>query len=280
MKDRPHSTPEGKPESDQKIEQVDEGPLRWLPPVIESAYSRLAPREQELSEQEIVDAESLAATRRVSQPGDEYPLEATPFVSHLQPGRGDEILAAIKHDYWVQRLGEYQQRKVTAAPGLVNVPGMPAIPGVNNWLPIGPAVVAQGQAVGRPAVAGRVGRIAISSGGNRLYAATANGGVFRSDDVGHSWYSLMDGFDLDPNNFASTSLACGAIAINPVDPDRVYVGTGEGDTDDIFKRRLTGALPSYRGVGPIRSDNGGLTWVSEVSTPSLAGKAFYALAVD
>ncbi len=51
MKDRPYSTPEGKPEFDQKIEQADEGPLRWLPPVIESAYSRLAPREQELSEQ-------------------------------------------------------------------------------------------------------------------------------------------------------------------------------------------------------------------------------------
>src|SRR5215471_11973550 len=99
MRDRPHSTPEGKPEYGQKIEQADEGPLQWLPPVIESAYSRLAPREQELPEQEIMDAESLAATRRVSQPGDEYPLRATPFVSQLQPGRGGEILAAITHDF-------------------------------------------------------------------------------------------------------------------------------------------------------------------------------------
>ena len=274
MADRTRSTPEREPESDQEIELSDEGPQRWLMPVIESAYSRLIPREQEMSEPEIVHVESLAAIRRVRQPSEEDPLEEAPFASHLQPGRGDEILGVIKHDHWVQRLREYQQRKSTAALGML------AIPGVNNWRFIGPAVVARGQAVGRPAVAGRVGRIAISSGGSRLYAATANGGVFRSDDAGRSWYSLMDGFDLDPNNFASTSLACGAIAIDPGKPDRIYVGTGEGDTDAAFPRRLTSALPSYRGVGPIRSDDGGSTWVPEVSTPPLAGFAFYELAVD
>ena len=30
------------------------------------------------------------------------------------------------------------------------MPGMPAIQGTNNWVPIGPAVVAHGQAVGDP----------------------------------------------------------------------------------------------------------------------------------
>src|SRR5262249_55877213 len=56
-----------------------------------------------------------------------------------------------------------------------------------------------------------------------------------------------------------------------------------GDTYAIFKSRLTGALPAYRGVGPIRSDDGGATWHSEptaTGSPELAGKAFFALAVD
>jgi len=34
----------------------------------------------------------------------------------------------------------------------------------------------------------------------------------------------MDSFDQNPANFASTSLACGAIAIDPANPDRIYVG--------------------------------------------------------
>jgi hypothetical protein len=60
----------------------------------------------------------------------------------------------------------------------------------------------------------------------------------------------------------------------------VYVGTGEGDTDAIFASRLVNALPCYKGVGPIRSDDGGGSWYSEPSNPSLAGYSFYQIAVD
>ena len=60
-------------------------------------------------------------------------------------------------------------------------------------------------------------------------------------------------------------------------------GTGEGDTNALFSVRVTGALPCYRGVGAIRSDDGGVTWVNEptaASSPTLAGAAFFSLAVD
>jgi hypothetical protein len=130
---------------------------------------------------------------------------------------------------------------------------------------------------------GRVAGIAVAPGGKLAYAASANGGVFRTDDGGFSWRPLMDDFDLNPTNFASTSLACGAIAIDLKDPQRVYVGTGEGDTYAIFSMRLTNALPAYRGIGPIRSDDGGKTWVTEATDPGnppLAGEAFFGLAVD
>jgi hypothetical protein len=93
----------------------------------------------------------------------------------------------------------------------------------------------------------------------------------------------MDGFDLDPTIYASTSTACGAIAIDLNDPDRVYVGTGEADTFGYWSSRVVNALPSYHGVGAIRSDDGGKTWNLEstaTGSPTLAGSAFYALAVD
>jgi hypothetical protein len=148
-----------------------------------------------------------------------------------------------------------------------------APPPFNNWIPIGPSVVRKGQASNRPAVSGRVAGIAIASlaGGTRVYLASANGGVWRSDDNGLNWHSTMDAWDLNPTTRASDSLACGAIAISPTNPDRVYVGTGEGGSG------------AYFGVGPIRTDDGGVNWFTEPTdpaSPTLAGKSFYRLAVD
>lgn len=147
-----------------------------------------------------------------------------------------------------------------------------APPAAKSWIPIGPSVLRQGQAVNRPATSGRVAGLAIAPGGLRVYVASANGGVWRSVDGGHNWRSTMDAWDLNPTTVASDSLACGAIAIDPSDPDRVYVGTGEGGGD------------AYFGVGPIRSDDGGENWVTEPTAPGaaaeLAGTGFYRLAVD
>ena len=48
----------------------------------------------------------------------------------------------------------------------------------------------------------------------------------------------------------------------------------------IFNSRLKFALPAYRGIGPITSDDGGDSWKIEPSSPSLAGFALYDIAVD
>jgi photosystem II stability/assembly factor-like uncharacterized protein len=255
----------------------ERGPRKWLFPMRESTYTKLIPRDQ---------AEARAA---VSEPPAASAESEEMFASRLRPGEGANVLAAAAQDVWVDRLAKYKRRKTVrvqeirtraAAP-----PVGPVIPGQKNWSPLGPSVVLNGQALGNPSVGGRVSGIAVAPGGQIVYAASANGGVFRSVDGGMSWRALMDAFDMDPTNFASTSLACGAIAIDGNDPNRVYVGTGEGDTHEMFARRLRKvfALPAYRGIGPIRSDDAGATWVSEPTaggSPSLAGQAFFALAVD
>jgi hypothetical protein len=153
-------------------------------------------------------------------------------------------------------------------------PEPPSPPPANNWIPIGPSVLRQGQGGVNPATSGRCPAIAVAPGGLRLYVGAANGGVWRSDDAGITWHSLMEAFDLNPTTPASNSLAVGAIAIDPANTDRVYVGSGEG----------SGA--AYFGVGPIVTNNGTAAapaWITESVAPGsdpLAGSAFYALAVD
>lgn len=262
----------------QEAMERERGPREWVFRNLEWVYTKLVPREQ--AEVEPGIAEESAAV------GMDEEFES--FRSTLQPGRGENILAAVNQDLWQDRLGEYKRRleampqeKVT--PVAAAPPPGPVVSGQKNWAPLGPSVVENGQAYDRPRVGGRVSGIAVAPGGQLAYAATAVGGVFRSDDGGASWRSLMDAFDLDPTIFASTSLACGAIAIDGNDPNRVYVGTGEGNTQSLFAKRIVDALPAYRGIGAIRSDDGGATWTGEPTasgSPRLEGKAFFALAVD
>jgi hypothetical protein len=260
-------------------ERDDEGPAGWLLPDLESAYARLAPQ-------------TAAAAEPVARVPSTGAKSAVAFTSALQPGKGEEVLGAPKSAAWLDVLAEFKQRKAArisrvalaaVRPGAPHPPGAPAIPGARNWAPLGPSVVLNGQTIGNEPIGGRVSGMAIAPGGLIVYAASANGGVFRSNDGGTTWQSLMDRFDLDPTQFATASLVCGAIAIDPADPDRVYVGTGEGDTDQIFRNRIVNALPAYRGIGPIRTDDGGDNWEVEsaaAGSPTLAGESFFALAVD
>jgi photosystem II stability/assembly factor-like uncharacterized protein len=236
------------------------GPLEWLGLMFESSYTPL--REP-----------NYAPSRAVT----------TATASALD-SKSRAMFAPAPPTVWRDTLLEYKRRKSAAVappPAAAAVaPGAPIVPGARNWFPLGPSVVLQGQTIGDQPVAGRVSRLAVAPGGAVVYAASANGGVFRSADGGTTWASMMNRFDLNPASFASASLSCGAIALDPADPNRVYVGTGEGDTLQFFRVRVTGALPSYRGVGILRTDDGGANWIIEPSSPDLAGEAFFALAVD
>jgi hypothetical protein len=284
------------------ITESDGGPERWLLSFLEARYTALTPKpDLDLAQQEEHEAGQLERERvavAALVPDGDGPFrpraQQEGFQSSLQPGHESDALAELPATYWWDVTRQYRVRQAgarravgarfAARPDFDQGPiTQPGINGVSNWVPLGPSVVRRGQPTGRPAISGRASGIAIAPGGQRVYVATADGGVWRSDDAGASWYSTMESYDVDPTAFAATSLACGAIAIDQADPNRVYVGTGEGDTNALFASRLTSALPAYRGVGPIRSDDGGATWSGEPAAPGsppLAGAAFYALAVD
>ena len=78
-----------------------------------------------------------------------------------------------------------------------------------------------------------------------VYVAAASGGVFKSGDLGASWQAI---FDDQP------SLSIGALAIDPEDPDVIYVGTGEVNGG--------GGSLTYGGSGMYKSMDGGQNWIS------------------
>lgn len=196
------------------------------------------------------------------------PLETGPLDPTLPPG------------YWADRVRQLRARVAAVSPA-TEAAELAVAPG--PWIPVGPSIVRQAAATPHPATSGRVAGIAVAPGGTRVYVATANGGVWRSDDGGLRWRSALEDFapSITPGGPAD-SLACGAIAIDPAAPDRVYVGTGEGETYWAHAC-MTGVRDSYFGVGPLRSDDGGATWVTEATAPGSPGleeAAFFQLAVD
>ncbi|WP_259384421.1 hypothetical protein [Bacillus thuringiensis] len=159
------------------------------------------------------------------------------------------------------------------------VPSPPGGPGSVNWTPIGPSVVANGQATPAsgalwgPAVSGRINAIVVGPGGSRVYAGAANGGLWFSEDGGANWRPLDDYVSGFASGVDSDSLSVGALAVRfgaSATNDDVYVGTGEPG----------GNLDGYFGIGIRHSSSGGTpgTWTLEAT--NLSGKAIYRIVID
>ena len=109
------------------------------------------------------------------------------------------------------------------------------------WRPIGPAVTS-----------GRVVDLAVAEGpesrigdrlGKLMYAASASGGVWKSNNAGTTWEPVFD---------KQTTSSIGDIALAPSNPEIVWVGTGESNNQ----------RSSSWGDGVYKSENGGKTWTN------------------
>ena len=74
-----------------------------------------------------------------------------------------------------------------------------------------------------------------------FYVAYASGGLWKTTNNGVSFEPLFDD---------QQTIIMGDIALDPVDPQRIWVGTGENNS----------SRSSYGGAGVFRSDDGGVTW--------------------
>jgi uncharacterized protein (TIGR03437 family) len=143
------------------------------------------------------------------------------------------------------------------------------------WQALGPRPIAQGQTFGlRNPVSGRVTAIVLDpryngSTNQTVYVGGAQGGLWRSTDNGANWTPITD---------ALPSLAIGAVAIDPANPNIIYVGTGEPNRSG----------DSYFGAGLFKTTDGGLTWTqitgpvstSEPKLPVFLNCTFSRIAID
>ncbi|MEM7454360.1 MAG: hypothetical protein AAF456_08385 [Planctomycetota bacterium] len=91
-------------------------------------------------------------------------------------------------------------------------------------------------------IQGRVTDLAVDPRDDDVcYIGAAEGGVFRTIDGGSTWVPV---FDDQP------SMSMGAVALDPLNPDIVYAGTGEPNT----------SADSYPGTGIYKSLDQGTTW--------------------
>ena len=151
------------------------------------------------------------------------------------------------------------------------------------WQPLGPLTVVHGQAIGDPRIAGRVNMLAVHSGGQRVYAASANGGVWYTNNGGTSWTSL-GGFAVTSSGEITRPAqrhTCGSIAVAfgaTEANDVVYVGTGE-----ITHGRDAQPGHSLGGIGVLIADHpatsgGADPWTREAK--NLIGEGVCRIAVQ
>jgi len=77
------------------------------------------------------------------------------------------------------------------------------------------------QSVGPVNIGGRITDITLHpTNQNVMVIGTSNGGVFRTDDGGHSWDHIYEN---------DGRLSIGNIEISPSNPDIIYIGTGEAN---------------------------------------------------
>lgn len=88
----------------------------------------------------------------------------------------------------------------------------------------------------------------------RMWAGSAGGGVWRTDNAGALWQPL--------NSFLPV-LGIGCMALDPSNPLHLYIGTGEGFFDAVQGSSNTGVL---QGAGVFESFDGGDTWAQIATT--------------
>ena len=111
------------------------------------------------------------------------------------------------------------------------------------WVPVGPTNIPLSYDDRSCYSMGRVNCIAFHPAkANVLWIGTPGGGVWKTEDSGLTWFPLGDGL---------STLAISDIAVDPNNPDIIYIATGDFDT---------GGLTSSNAQGVFKSSNGGETW--------------------
>ena len=127
-----------------------------------------------------------------------------------------------------------------------------------TWVPMGPKPIIDEFWSGNDDASGRVVSLAVDpTDGDVAYAASASGGLWKTTDGGATWTPKTDELSI---------LNHGCVAIDPSNPNTIYLGTGEYTTQST-------------GDGLFRSIDGGDTWV-KIATSTQVGLQCSKVMVD
>ena len=129
--------------------------------------------------------------------------------------------------------------------------------GVDNWTELGP-ISKPANGTGQPNGNGRLTAIAFHpTDPNTLYVGAPAGGFWKSTDNGASWAKSVTGL---------TRLGVSSIVVHPLNPDIIFIGTGDRDAGDA---------PGY---GVWKSIDGGATWAA--SNTGMGNRTVYEILMD
>lgn len=174
--------------------------------------------------------------------------------------------AACAEDYegWLYaRLAPKGPPPIALLPAAVS--GPLAAPNGPQWTDMGPTAVSNGGLINGTtgAVSGHVISIGLHPTNTAIaYIGTRNGGVWKTTDSGTTWRPLTDD---------QPSMAIGALAVDPVNPNVVYAGTGDPIPNT--------SCFNYYGAGLLKSTNGGDTW-TQLGVAEFRFRGISSIAID
>jgi len=95
-----------------------------------------------------------------------------------------------------------------------------------------------------------------------MYVGSVSGSLWKSVNAGESWSPLTDGL---------SNIAVGCFEIDPLHPNIMYLGTGEGYLN----------IDAVKGIGLLKSTDGGATWnPTGLAYPYIDGESILRINID
>ncbi|MFF4060775.1 WD40/YVTN/BNR-like repeat-containing protein [Streptomyces sp. NPDC001668] len=217
-------------------------------------------RETRGTTNETLESLSTGAIRKALRRLDFPDLPNARGLFRLQQERGDDGRVPA-HPRGTAREQARTRLHAATQPETAGVPTGPhPAPGEHGVTPTAGLALARWKWLGPGNIGGRtLGIVIHPDHPERMWAASAGGGVWHTGDAGKAWRPVDDFL---------ANLACGALAMDPSDPDTLYAGTGELLNIDAL-----------RGNGVFRTSDGA-TWKPLPATQTNDFRAVSGIAVS
>ncbi|MFW5877930.1 MAG: WD40/YVTN/BNR-like repeat-containing protein, partial [bacterium] len=124
-----------------------------------------------------------------------------------------------------------------------------------DWRSLGPEIIPPIIYADKNSGAGRLNTVAFHPvNSDIMWVGAPSGGVWKTTDGGNNWVSLTDEL---------FSIGVSDIAVNPSNPNRIYIATGDGDGGDTY------------GIGILRSRDGGNTWETTALQTNVSERIYF-----